>query len=47
MEAKITNKVLRESAEPLPFRGGEPWQGEQDDSIRSPGQKKYPLKNAK
>jgi hypothetical protein len=47
VEAKIMNKVLRESAERLPFRGGKPWQGEQEDSIRSPGRKKSPLKKAK
>ncbi len=41
------NKVLRESAERLPFHGGKPWQGEQDDSIRSPGKKKSPIKKAK
>ena len=29
VEQKILNKVLRESADPLPFCGGKAWQGEE------------------
>ncbi len=38
------NKVLLESADPLPIRGGEPWQGDPADSILSPDQKKSAFK---
>jgi hypothetical protein len=47
VDVKIMNNVLRDSAERLPFRGGQPWQGEQEYSIPSPGQKKPPLKKLK
>ena len=44
VEQKILNKVLLESADPLPIRGGEPWQGDPADSILSPDQKKSAFK---
>jgi hypothetical protein len=44
VEQKILNKVLLESADPLPIRGGEPWQGDPVDSILSPDQKKSAFK---
>ncbi len=47
MEVKHVIHVLCESTERLPFRGGEPWQGEPEDSIPSPGQKMPPPKKLK
>ncbi len=47
VEVKLVNHVLCESAERLPFRGGKPWQGEQEDSIPSPDRKKPPPKKLK
>jgi hypothetical protein len=44
VEQKILNKVLLESADPLPIRGGEPWQGDPADSILSSDQKKSAFK---
>ena len=44
VEQKIRNKVLLESADPLPIRGGEPWQRDLVDSILSPDQKKSAFK---
>ena len=47
LESQLVNQVLCESAERLPFKEGEPWQGEQEDSIPSTGRKNPPLKKFK
>ncbi len=44
VEQKFLNEVLLESADRLPIRGGEPWQGDPADSILSPDQKKSAFK---
>jgi hypothetical protein len=44
VEQKIRNKVLLESADPLPIRGGEPWQRDPAECILSPDQKKSAFK---
>jgi hypothetical protein len=44
VEDKVLNKVLRNSADLLPFRGGEAWQGDSVDGNSSPNQKKSALK---
>ena len=36
VEVKPVSHMLCKSAELLPFRGGQPWQGEQEDKTPSP-----------
>ncbi len=44
MEDEVLNKVLRESADLLPYRGGKAWQGDSVDGNSASNQKKSALK---